>query len=81
MAHEVGPVTVQGRALRCNICSHDLFWEHHIQLSGALFGFLDPESKAHCAVCERCGFVHMFMPSATVKDEEPAPGGDAPLPA
>ncbi len=81
MAHEVGPVTVQGKPMRCNVCSHDLFREHHVQLSNPLFSFLDPDSKAHCAVCERCGFVHMFLPSATVKDDELAPGGAPPLAA
>jgi hypothetical protein len=82
MAHEYGPVTVQGRPLRCLVCSHDTFWEHHIQLSSQMFAFLDPDSHAHCAVCERCGYVHMFIPSATIRVEEPGagivPGGPAP---
>lgn len=78
MAHEVAPVTVQGRPLRCNVCSHDMFWEHNIQLSATLFSFLDPDSTAHCAVCERCGYVHMFIPTGTVRAEAKAPGGAAP---
>ena len=72
MAREIGPVTVQGRPLRCMVCSHDVFWEHNITLSTPFFSFLDPNSTAHCAVCERCGYVHMFLPGGTVKDDKPA---------
>ena len=78
MAHEFGPVTVQGRALRCLVCSHDTFWEHRVQLSTPFFSFLDPDSTAHAAVCERCGYVHMFIPTGTVRADEKAP--DGPLP-
>ena len=83
MAREIGPVTVQGRPLRCIICSHDVFWEQHFNLSTPLFSFLDPDSKAHCAVCARCGYVHMFLPKGTVESDEPAiapGGGPAPAP-
>lgn len=78
MAREFGPVTVQGRALHCILCSHDTFWEHQVQLSTPFFSFLDPDSSAHAAVCERCGYVHMFIPTATVRDEEKTPGGASP---
>ena len=70
--HQYAPVAVQGRPLRCLVCSHDTFWEQHIQLSTQVFSFLDPDSHAHCAVCERCGYVHMFIPSGTVRADEPA---------
>jgi hypothetical protein len=82
MAHEYGPVTVHGRVLGCLVCGHETFWEQHIQLSTQVFSFLDPDSRAHCAVCERCGYVHMFIPSGTVPVEDPqgkpAPGGAEP---
>jgi predicted nucleic-acid-binding Zn-ribbon protein len=78
MSREIGPVQVQGRPLRCIICSHDVFWEHHLNLGNAVFSFLDPDSKAHCAVCARCGYVHMFLPRATIEDEAPAPAPAAP---
>ena len=81
MAHEIGPVEVQGRPLHCLVCSHDRFWEQHLQLGSALFSFLDPESSAHCAVCARCGHVHMFLPKGTVEDDQKAPQGAAPAPA
>jgi predicted nucleic-acid-binding Zn-ribbon protein len=71
---EFGPVTVQGRALRCNVCSNATFWEHQVQLATPLFNFLDLEEwnrVAHCAVCERCGYVHMFIPPHTVREEAP----------
>jgi predicted nucleic-acid-binding Zn-ribbon protein len=85
MAHEYAPVTVQGRPLRCLVCSHDAFAEQHIQLSTQVFSFMDPDSHAHCAVCARCGYVHMFIPAATIPVDDPAagtvPGGPAPTPA
>jgi hypothetical protein len=81
MAHELGPVEVQGRPLHCLVCSHDQFWEQHLQLGSSLFSFLDPESSAHCAVCARCGFVHMFLPKGTVEDGDRAPQAESPAPA
>ena len=78
MTRQIGPVTVQGKALRCLLCSHDVFWEHHVSLGNAIFSFLDEGSEAHCAVCERCGYVHMFLPKATVDIED---GAKAPAPA
>ena len=78
MAREFGPVTIQGRALHCLVCSHDTFWEHHVQLSTPLLSFLDADSTAHAAVCERCGYVHMFIPTGTVRDDQQAPSGAAP---
>ena len=72
MNDEIGSVAVQGRPLRCIICSHDAFREHHLNLGNAVFSFLDPDSTAHCAVCARCGYVHMFLPGGTVKDDQPA---------
>ena len=73
MKPEIGPVTLQGRPLRCIICGHDLFREHHVNVGNAVFSFLDPESQAHCAVCARCGYVHMFLPRATVEVDDKAP--------
>jgi hypothetical protein len=81
MSHELGPVQVQGRPLQCLVCSHDQFWEQHLQLGSSLFSFLDPESSAHCAVCARCGFVHMFLPKGTVEDGDRAPQAESPAPA
>jgi predicted nucleic-acid-binding Zn-ribbon protein len=78
MAREFGPVTVQGRALHCLLCGHSVFWEHRVQLTTPFFSFLDPDSTAHAAICERCGYVHMFVPTATVPDDQKAPGGAAP---
>jgi len=78
MSRELGPVTVQGKPLRCMVCGHDSFWEQHISVSTAMFSFLDPDSTAHCAVCSRCGYVHMFLPKGTVESDEKTP---APAPA
>lgn len=67
-----GPVVVQGRQLACVVCRHGSFWEQEIDLPTPLFSFLSASEwngVTQCAVCERCGYVHMFVPTATVRDE------------
>ena len=68
---ERGPVTVHGIQLKCTICRHDTFWGREVQLSTPFFNFLNLEEwsrVAHCAVCERCGYVHMFIPPPIVEE-------------
>jgi hypothetical protein len=78
MASELGTVEIQGRMLRCLICSHDMFSQREIDLSApGLSFFTEHGSRAHCAVCARCGHVHMFIPPATVAVESPAAAGGA----
>jgi hypothetical protein len=76
-----GPIEIQGRQLRCTVCSHGVFWEHEIQLATPLFNLLDLDAwnrVAQCAICERCGYVHMFIPPSTFKETEAAPDGAVP---
>ena len=71
---EFGPVVVQGSQLRCVVFGHEIFWEHQIQLATPLFNFLNLDEwnrVAHSAICERCGYVHMFIPPHTVSEVEP----------
>ena len=75
-SRKFGPIEVQGRPLRCTICGHGIFWEREIQLSTSLFDILDLDAwnrVAQCAVCERCGYVHMFIPPGTFKDPQQLP--------
>jgi predicted nucleic-acid-binding Zn-ribbon protein len=61
-----GPVTVHGQALRCVVCRHDEFWEHHVQMHTPVATFLNLEFAnriANCAVCASCGYVHFFLPT------------------
>ena len=70
MEREVGAVEVQGRTLRCLICSHDMFSQREIDVSApGLAFFTQADARAHCAVCARCGYVHMFIPPATIPIE------------
>lgn len=80
MELELGSVQVQGRALRCLICSHDMFSQREIDVSApGLAFFTQHDSRAHCAVCARCGYVHMFIPPATIPIEtDIAAGGPVP---
>ena len=74
MEREVGSVEVQGRGLRCLICSHDMFSQREIDVSApGLAFFTQHDTRAHCAVCARCGYVHMFIPPATIPVESGAP--------
>lgn len=78
---QFGPVVVQGIQLRCIVCKHDTFWERDIQLPTPLFNFLDLDEwnrVAHSAVCERCGYVHMFIPPHTVREESNSPQEEVP---
>jgi hypothetical protein len=73
---EYGPIVVQGRQLRCNVCAHDIFWAYQAQVHTPLMTFLDLEEWnriADCAICGRCGFMHWFMPPNTL----PAPESDS----
>ena len=75
-----GPIVIQGRDLRCTVCSHGIFWEQEVQFATPLTELLDPEAwnrSAQCAVCERCGHVHMFISPATFKQTEESPDSQA----
>ena len=81
---ECGQVVVQGAQLKCVICRHDIFWERELQLPTSIFNFLeadDGNGTAHCAVCGRCGYVHMFIPPNTVKDESGSRPEASPAPS
>lgn len=70
---QFGPVVVQGVQLSCVICKHGIFWEREVQLPTPLFNFLNLDEwnrVAHSAICERCGYVHMFIPPHTVRQEQ-----------
>ena len=76
---EYGPVIVQGRQLRCHVCSSGIFWAHQVQLHTPLMTFFDLEAwnrLADCAVCAKCGYVHTFIPPDSLpqpeKEEESA---------
>ncbi len=61
-AHEV---EIAGKVLRCEICHHTQFWERKAQLHSAVATFFNLEwagPTARCVVCERCGYIHWFLP-------------------
>ena len=80
MEAELGSVEVQGRQLRCLICSFERFSQREIDVAAPGIAFFTREdARAHCAVCGRCGYVHMFIPPATIPIEAESPAG-GPLP-
>ena len=82
MTREFGPVEVQGKQLRCNVCGSATFWEQKVELPTSFLTFLSTEAwdgVAHCAVCGRCGFIHWFVPPTAIaepiEDIDAAPEG------
>ncbi len=62
---EAQEIEVMGRALRCEICHHTRFWQRQAQLNtpvATFFNFDWANRSATCIVCERCGYIHWFLP-------------------
>ena len=58
-------VQVAGIDLRCEICKHDRFWTRQAQLNTAAASFFNFDwvnPSAVCYVCDRCGYIHWFLP-------------------
>ena len=58
-------VQINGRDLRCLICSNDTFYKKEAQLNTALATFFKLDwanSSALCIICENCGYIHWFSP-------------------
>ena len=64
-----GPVIVQGRQLRCNVCANRSFRARQVRLDTPMQTLLDLDAwtgMADCAICDRCGHIHWFVtPPAT----------------
>jgi len=78
---EHGPIIVQGRQLRCTVCSNDTFWAKQIQLHTAIMTFMNLDAwnrLADCAICERCGYIHWFIAPETADRSSEGEGKDAP---
>ncbi|MEM1173813.1 MAG: hypothetical protein AAGA33_00805 [Pseudomonadota bacterium] len=59
------PLVVQGRRLTCVVCHHDHFLHRRVSLESPLRALLKLDwlnNTSHVAVCERCGYVHTFIP-------------------
>jgi hypothetical protein len=69
---EVTTVEIHGRPLRCQVCGHPKFWRHDVQLNTrmATFANLDwMNAVATCAICDRCGYIHWFIPPPASESE------------
>lgn len=65
MSREPMSVEVQGKVLQCVVCGHDEFDKREAQMNTAVATFFNMDwanKSAICWVCERCGFVHWFLP-------------------
>ena len=56
---------VAGKTLKCLVCGHDEFSKREAQLNTAIASFFNLDwanRSALCCVCERCGYIHWFLP-------------------
>jgi hypothetical protein len=63
-AVEPEPVSIHGRALRCQVCGNDAFWQRRgpVHAGVAAFFNLDATSPTCvCLVCGTCGYIHWFV--------------------
>jgi hypothetical protein len=62
---EAETVVIAGRQLHCTICDHARFWQRRAQLNTAVATFFHFDwlnASAMCIVCEKCGYIHWFLP-------------------
>jgi hypothetical protein len=56
---------IQGNVLKCLVCGHDEFHNRTAQLHSAGATFFNIEwtsPTGQCFICDRCGFIHWFLP-------------------
>lgn len=66
-SNSAAPLVHLDKTLQCHFCGHDHFYQREgkIQTTGLTLLDLDWLNKsATCVVCERCGFVHWFLPAS-----------------
>jgi|APMI01.1.fsa_nt_gi hypothetical protein len=59
-------VYVESVRLKCAVCGHARFRHRRAQLQSALASFFNVEwtaPSADCYICNRCGYVHWFLPT------------------
>ena len=61
------PVLVLDKPLHCVVCENTSFEERKAQLNTKVASFFDfdwANPEATCYVCDRCGYIHWFMPTS-----------------
>jgi hypothetical protein len=56
---------ILGMGLKCQICGHDEFHLRDAQLNTAGMSLMNLDwlnASARCFVCDRCGYIHWFLP-------------------
>jgi predicted nucleic-acid-binding Zn-ribbon protein len=62
---EAQPYEVQGIQLKCQVCGHNGFVKRDVQLNTRFATLLNLDwanASATCFVCEKCGYIHWFLP-------------------
>jgi hypothetical protein len=56
---------IQGIQLKCVFCGHDEFSRREAQLNTSVATFFNLDwvnQSSVCFVCEKCGYIHWFLP-------------------
>jgi len=62
---EAKPYRIADSSLECLVCGYGLFQHRHAQLNTAVATFFNMDwanASALCLVCDRCGYIHWFLP-------------------
>lgn len=61
---EPQPIDVNGKSLRCTVCSHNLFWMREAMLNTQVRTFFNldwSDKNATCFICAECTHIHWFL--------------------
>lgn len=64
-SHRSKTYLVLNKPLHCLVCAHDEFEQRSALLNtsaATFFGFDWANRSANCFVCNRCGYIHWFVP-------------------
>jgi len=62
---EAKPYKIAEHPLECLVCGYNLFQQRQVQLNTAVATFFNLDwtnPSALCLVCDRCGYIHWFLP-------------------
>ena len=73
---KIGKLKLLGKYFKCNACGNYEFKVRDAQLNTAIASLLGLDwtnTTATCLVCDKCGYIHWFLPKYAeyVSEEEP----------
>jgi hypothetical protein len=62
--NEPQTIEVNGKLLKCLVCSNDLFFSRTMQLDSNIatyFRLVESNGSATCVICSECTYIHWFL--------------------